>query len=109
MSEYDFLVKQGATWQWELSGFKEDISGNDFFMEIREEATKDSDLLFDVSPFLVVESNRLLVEVPSSDTKTMVFSKGFYDLFMRDSSGVVVCLLSGCVKVQRQVSDLGGD
>ena len=104
MNEYDFTIDQGATWTWSLEEFSEDISSYDFKMQIRKEKNRDSDLLFDVTPFMSIDSNNLVVNVSVEETESVVFSKGFYDLFMTDDSGQTSKILSGCVSVSNQIT-----
>ena len=106
MAEYDFNIKQGADWSWELSGFENDISNDTFLMQIRAEKDKTSTLILDVSPFFTKTTDTLLCKVPFSETGLLDFSKSHYDLFHVDTQDNVVELLSGCVFMEKQITDI---
>jgi hypothetical protein len=99
-TKHTFEVRQGAAWSWELSNFGEDISGDVFLMQVRAGPDRSSDLLLDVTPYIVVSSDKISVSVPSSVTELLDFEKGFYDLFWND-----IALLYGCVSLSKQVTD----
>jgi hypothetical protein len=109
MAEHTFNIKQGATWAWELSGFNYDISNNTYKMNIRVGKNKDTDLILDVTPYFTLTEDKISCAVPSAITKELDFTTGYYDLFEIDESGTVNELLSGCVKLEYKITDLGDD
>ena len=102
---YNFIINQGATWEWSLEDFSFSLDGAVFTMEIRESPNRTSDLLFSVTPYLTIESGRLLATVPDTVTYDFSFTKGFYDLFV-EVDGTKTKLLSGSVDVVEQITDV---
>lgn len=106
--KYDFVVEPGNTWSFELTDFPEDVSNHSFFMQVRKEQDVSSDLIVDLSDYMVVGENSVTVNVPSEVTKGFDFGKAFYDLYMKRVDGVVVKFLEGCVKLGSRVSEVDG-
>ena len=98
---------QGSTWEWDLTFPEGFLSDKSFKMQIREEVSRDSSLLLDVTQYITVDegNNKVLVNVPDSVTNGLSFNKGFYDFFMVDSSSnKTVILFKGLVVFTHQVT-----
>jgi hypothetical protein len=107
MAEHTFNIKQGATWTWELE-FPYDISNNTYKMNIRVGKKKDTDLILNVSPYFIISGKKLSCKVPSDETSELDFTTAYFDLFEIRPDNIDE-ILSGCVKLEYKITDLGDD
>jgi hypothetical protein len=97
-------LNQGSQWKWSVTFPDGYLTTQVFKMQIRENESVDSSLLLDVTPYLSVNDNDLLVNVPSTVTSDLVFTKGFFDLFFKDDSDEWFKLFRGVVTLIPQVT-----
>lgn len=109
---YNIRIEQGSTFFLSISlenqeGYILNIKDCVGVMQVRDIKQDVSKLLLDVTPYLsFTYDNRILVEIPSAVTTNIKWSKGLYDLKVREkTTGRVYRLLQGEVDVDLQVSD----
>ena len=109
--EFNILIEQGSTYFLSVSleneeGYVLNIKDCLAVMHIRDVKEDVSKILLDVTPYLnFTYDNRILIEIPSTVTSGIKWSKGLYDLKVKEkTTGRVYRLLQGTAEVDRQVS-----
>lgn len=103
---------QGANFNFDLDfpeGFL--VSTMSFEMQIREQESRNSDLILDVTPYfdVIIEENKVSINVPFTIIEGLSFSKGFYDIFVFNSdNNNRFPLFKGVVVFDNQVTYDGG-
>lgn len=109
---YNIRIEQGSTFFLSISlenqeGYILNIKDCIGVMQVRDIKQDVSKLLLDVTPYLsFTYDNRILIEIPSAVTTNIKWSKGLYDLKVKEkTTGRVYRLLQGEVDIDLQVSD----
>lgn len=103
---------QGANFNFDLEfpdGFL--VSTMSFEMQIREQESRGSVLILDVTPYInvILEDNKVSINVPFTVIEGLSFNKGFYDIFVSNSdNNDRFPLFKGVVVFDSQVTYDGG-
>jgi len=109
---FDITIEQGSTFFLSISleneeGYVLNIKDCVAVMQIRDIKEDVSKILMDVTPYLqFTYDNRILIEIPSAVTSNIKWSKGLYDLKIRENTtGRVYRLLQGTAEIDKQVTE----
>jgi hypothetical protein len=110
---HDLTIEQGATMKITFT-YKDTlgngmiVSGSTAKMQIRTAQDVSSSSLYDCTSKLNVASvnSTITLEIPSSDTKNLNFTTGYYDLYLISTTGFVKRLAQGKVTLDKGVTNV---
>lgn len=108
---YNVCIKQGVDYRekfvYRFEGQPIDLTGVEFYMEIRDEGS--GQLVLDASSYVystLPEEGVIEVAIPAPITRTIEAKRGLYDILLKHSSGEWERLVQGRVTFSPSVTEV---